>query len=492
MKAVGHGAPQGHLAVAKNLIGANWQAAVSGATLPMVEPSTGAIFAEIAASGARDIDLAVKAARQAFDAGAWGKLAAFERGRLLMRLGEAILGHADELAGLEARDCGKPMKQARADVTATARYFEFYGGAADKLHGDTIPYLAGMTVIGLREPLGVTAHIVPWNYPMQIFARSVGASLAAGNACVVKPAEDACLSLIRIAELALDVGFPPGALNLVTGTGEAAGAALVAHPAIDFISFTGSPEVGTLVQKAAADNHVGVTLELGGKSPQIVFADADLDAVLPFAINAIVQNAGQTCSACSRLLVERSIYDRFMERLAAAFSALRVGAHDADLDCGPLISARQKARVEGFLGEADVAKLPILARGTIVEGTADTGFFVAPTLIGNVPPGMRLAREEIFGPVLSAIPFGDEAEAITLANATEFGLVAALWTRDGGRQMRMARALRCGQVFVNGFGAGGGIELPFGGVKKSGHGREKGFEALYEFTAMKTIVLKHG
>lgn len=491
MNALDRGAPA-RLATYQNLIGDTWQSALSGKTLPMVEPSTGAVFAHIAASGKADIDLAVKAARQAFDEGAWGRLAAFERGRLLMKLAQAILDNGEELANLEARDCGKPMKQARADVTATARYFEFYGGAADKLHGETIPYLTGMTVIGLREPLGVTAHIVPWNYPMQIFGRSVGGSLAAGNACVVKPAEDACLSLVRIAQLALDVGFPPGALNLVTGTGEEAGAALTAHPEIDFISFTGSPEVGAMVQRAAADNHVGVTLELGGKSPQIVFADADLDAVLPFAVNAIVQNAGQTCSACSRLLVEKPIYDRFMDRLAGLFSALRVGTHEADLDCGPLISARQKGRVENFLGEADAAKLPVLARGNIVEGTPDTGFFVPPTLIGNVPQDMRLAREEIFGPVLSAIPFSEESEALRLANSTDYGLVAALWTRDGGRQLRMARALRCGQVFVNGFGAGGGIELPFGGVKKSGHGREKGFEALYEFTQLKTIVLKHG
>ena len=478
--------------VARNLIGETWREAVSGKTMPMIEPSSGSAFAEIAASDAADIDLAVKAARHAFDDGAWGKLAAFERGRLLMKLSQALLDHTDELAAIEAQDCGKPMKQARADVTATARYFEFYGGAADKLHGETIPYLSGMTVLGLREPLGVTAHIVPWNYPMQIFGRSVGAGLAAGNATVVKPAEDACLSLLRIGELALEVGFPAGALNIVTGTGEAAGGALTAHPMIDFISFTGSPEVGTLVQKAAAENHVGVTLELGGKSPQIVFADADLDAVLPFAVNAIVQNAGQTCSACSRLLVEKSIYPAFLERLAAAFSKLRVGTHEADLDCGPLISRKQKGRVERYLAEAEAAKLPILARGTLAEGSPEGGFFVPPTLIGDVPPDMRLAREEIFGPVLAAIPFEDEAEAIKLANSTDYGLVAALWTRDGARQMRMARALRCGQVFVNGFGAGGGIELPFGGVKKSGHGREKGFEALYDFTALKTIVLKHG
>ncbi|MGL5447991.1 MAG: aldehyde dehydrogenase family protein, partial [Rhabdaerophilum sp.] len=397
-----------------------------------------------------------------------------------------------ELASLESRDCGKPLKQARADVVATARYFEFYGGAADKLHGDTIPYVSGTTVLALREPLGVTAHIIPWNYPLQIFGRSVGASLAAGNACVVKPAEEACLSLLRLGALALEVGFPPGALNIVTGTGEAAGAALTAHPQIDFVSFTGSPEVGTLVQQAAARNHVGVTLELGGKSPQIIFADADLDLALPNAINAIIQNAGQTCSACSRLLVEKPIYDHVMARLASAFSMLRVGAADTDPDCGPLISARQKQRVEGFLSEAQSAHLPVLARAQLSPGTSPQGFFVPPTVIGHVPANAHLAREEVFGPVLAASPFGDEAEAVRLANGTDYGLVAALWTRDGARQLRIARAMRCGQVFVNGFGAAGGIELPFGGVKKSGHGREKGFEALYEFTTTKTIVLNHG
>ncbi|CAN1510626.1 PutA NAD-dependent aldehyde dehydrogenases [Rhabdaerophilaceae bacterium] len=475
-----------------NLIGDQWLPAQSGATVAMIDPATGLAFGSIAASDAHDIDLAVKAARKAFDEGSWGRTAAFERGRLLSKLAHAILAHADELAMLEARDCGKPMRQARADVAATARYFEFYGGGADKLHGDTIPYLTGTTVLTLREPLGVTAHIIPWNYPMQIFGRSVGASLAVGNACVVKPAEEACLSLLRIGALALEVGFPPGALNIVSGTGEAAGAALSAHPAIDFISFTGSPEVGTLVQQAAAKNQVGVTLELGGKSPQIVFADADLEAVLPFAVNAIIQNAGQTCAACSRLMIEAPIFDRLIARMAEAFGKLTMGDQTSDADCGPLISARQKARVEAYLLEAEETGLPVLARGTTKTGTHPGGYYVPPTLIGPVSPDVRLAREEVFGPVLAVIPFSTEAEAIALANGTDYGLVAALWTRDGARQLRMARALRCGQVFVNGFGAGGGIELPFGGVKKSGHGREKGFEALYEFTAVKTVILNHG
>ena len=476
---------------AHHFIEGSFRAPAAGAELPVIDPSDGKPFASIARGDAPDVDAAVRAARAAFD-GAWGRLAPVDKGRRLMALSRAILDHADELAWIEARDCGKPMKQARADAAACARYFEFYAGAPDKLHGDTIPYTPGYTVLTWREPLGVTGHIIPWNYPMQIFGRSIGGALAAGNACVVKPAEDACLSLLRIAELASESGLPDGTLNVVTGLGREAGIALAQHPGIDHLSFTGSPATGTLVAQEAAKRHCPVTLELGGKGPQIVFADADLDAAIPVIVNAIVQNAGQTCSAGSRLLVERPRYEELLERLAKAFGALKAGPALDDLDCGPLIRVSQLERVRGFLADASRDKLPVAGQGAISATAPASGYYVAPTLVRDVPPTSRLAREEVFGPVLAAMPFDDEAHAVKLANGTDFGLVAGVWTRDGGRQLRMAHAVRAGQVFINNYGAGGGVELPFGGFGHSGHGREKGFEALHGFTALKTVVLQHG
>ncbi len=476
---------------AQHFIGNRWHAPASRAVLPMVDPSDGAPFAAIARGNAADVDAAVRAAEGARD-GAWGRLAPAEKGRLLAALSRAILDHAEELALIEARDCGKPLKQARADVAACARYFEYYGGASDKLHGTTIPYPEGYTVLTWREPHGVTGHVIPWNYPLQIFGRSVGGALAAGNATVVKPAEDACLSLLRVAELAAGVGLPEGALNVVTGLGNEAGAALVEHPGVAHVSFTGSPATGAWVGAAAAKRHCPVTLELGGKSPQIVFADADVEAALPALVNAIVQNAGQTCSAGSRLLVEASRYDEVLARLGERFAALVAGPALADRDCGPLIRASQQARVREFLAAAECDGIATVAQGTVAADAPSGGYYVAPTLLRDVPHRHRIACEEVFGPVLAAMPFADEADAIRLANATDFGLVAGVWTRDGGRQLRMARAIGSGQVFVNNYGAGGGVELPFGGVKHSGHGREKGFEALYAFTAVKTVVLKHG
>ena len=344
----------------------------------------------------------------------------------------------------------------------------------------------------LREPYGVTAHILPWNYPAQMFGRSVVPALAMGNAAVLKPSEDACMTPLAFSEIAKQAGLPDGALNVVTGLGEEAGAALTAHRDIDFVTFTGSPEVGTLVQKAAADRTLKVVLELGGKSPQIVFDDADLERASTFILKAITQNAGQTCSAGSRLLVQRSIYDSFMKTVAERF-AQSVGRHAR---AGPRLRSADQRRAEGARRGLHPARPrdrhPVLAQGKVADGVHAGGYYVAPTLFGEVPRNHQLACEEVFGPVLAAIPFDTEDDAVELANATEFGLLAGVWTRDGGRQTRVAKQMKCGQVYINCYGAGGGVELPFGGVKKSGHGREKGFLALEEFCTVKTVIQYHG
>jgi len=471
---------------AEMLIGGDWCAAP--ARMALEDPSTGKRLAEVADGGAGEIDAAVAAARAV--PGPWAETPAAERGRVLARLGALLAGREEALARIEARDVGKPLSQARADARALARYMEFYAGAADKLTGETIPFAAGYTVYTLREPHGVTGHIIPWNYPMQIIGRSIGAALAAGNAAVLKPAEEACLTALAFARLAEEAGLPAGALNVVPGRGEVAGAALAAHPGVDHLSFTGSVGTGARVQAAAAGHVAPVTLELGGKSPQLVFADADLDAALPFLVRAGVQNAGQTCSAGSRILVQQEIAGALTERLAERFAALTAGPALADRDLGPLVSARQKEIVEGFLDRA--GETPVIAEGRVAPDAPAGGHYVPARLIGPVPPEREIACEEVFGPVTALIPFETEAEAVEIANAPGYGLVAGVWTQSGARQMRLARALRAGQVFLNDYGAGGGVELPFGGVGRSGHGREKGFEALYGFTTLKTVAARHG
>ncbi len=470
-------------------VGGRWQAPAKGGQLPLEDPSTGEQIGTIARGSAADIDAAVAAAQGAL-AGEWGRMTALERGRILTRIGQLVQERIDDLAVIEATDVGKPLTQARNDAIALARYMEFYGGAADKVMGETIPYLDGYTVYTLREPHGVTGHIVPWNYPMQIIGRSVGAALAMGNAAVLKPAEEACLTALAFAHLAEEAGLPAGALNVVPGLGEEAGAALSAHPGVNHISFTGSVGVGRLVQAAAAENVVPVTLELGGKSPQIVFDDADLDAALPFLVGACIQNAGQTCSASSRVLIQRGVYEELLARMSDSYNGMMSGPARADLNLGPLISARQKEIVTGYM---EAAKgLPIAGQGTIIDDAPAGGHYVPATLYRDVPPEHRLAQEEIFGPVQVAIPFETEEEAIAIANGTDFGLVASVWSENGARQMRLAKKLRAGQVFINNYGAGGGVELPFGGIGKSGHGREKGFEALYGFSTLKTVAARHG
>jgi aldehyde dehydrogenase (NAD+) len=475
--------------IGKCYIGGRWVSAQNGETLPLENPSDGSLIGEIARGRKADIDLAVEAARKSLRSD-WGQTPAFERGRVLSKIGRAVLERADDLASLEAADVGKPLKQARADAVALARYLEFYGGACDKIHGETIPYLNGYTVYTLREPHGVTGHIIPWNYPMQIIGRSVGAALAMGNAAVLKPAEEACLTALAFAAICHEAGLPEGALNVVPGLGEEAGSALSEHPGINHISFTGSVGIGMKIQAAASRNVVPVTLELGGKSPQLVFADADLDAALPYLVNAGIQNAGQTCSAASRILVQRAVYNDVVARMSERYHTLKVGPASADLDLGPLISARQKEIVEGFLSFAEEAN--VAGRGLIMPGAPSSGHYVSPVLVAGLDASHKLAQEEIFGPVQTVIPFETEEEAIEIANGTDYGLVAGLWSRDGARQMRLARAIRAGQVFINNYGAGGGVELPFGGTSKSGHGREKGFEALYGFSVLKTVAALHG
>ncbi|CAH2913531.1 MAG: Aldehyde dehydrogenase (EC [uncultured Paraburkholderia sp.] len=466
----------------------------TGARIEVVDPSTGEPFATIARGDATDVQRAVSAAQRAMGNtldGAWAKLSPVERSNLLFACAAAVSQYADELAQLEARDTGKALNTARTDAAVLARYLQYYAGCVDKLHGDTLPYPAGFTVLTVREPIGVTGHIIPWNYPMQIYGRSVGASLAAGNACVVKPAEDASLSILRLAEIAAEGGFPAGAINVVTGLGGEAGAALLsANRGIRHISFTGSTVTGALVGHAAAERHFPAVLELGGKSPQLLFDDADLDQALPVIVNAIVQNAGQTCSAGSRLLVQRTVYERVLDRLARQFALLRSGPPSMNLEMGPLVNAKQQARVRAMVERAQADGIRVAARGTIAAGASGAGYYQEAVLFRDVPPDSELAQEEVFGPVLAAMPFDDEDAAVALANGTQYGLVAGVWTRDGARALRLARKLQAGQVFINNYGAGG-VELPFGGVKASGHGREKGFEALLGFTALKTIAIKH-
>ena len=472
---------------AKNYINGKWVDGSLG-TLDMVNPSYDTKAGEIARSGKEDVDAAVKAARSAFE-GAWGKTSAEDRGRLLYQAAQILLDHVDELAELESKDTGKPMKQAKTDATLIARYFEFYAGAADKFHGDTIPFKDGYTVYTQRVPLGVTGHIIPWNYPLQMTGRTLAPALAAGNAVVFKPAEDACLAVVRAFELISELDFPAGALNLVTGLGQEAGAALANHPGIDHMAFTGSPEVGIEIMKNSANHIRPVLLELGGKSPQVIFNDADLDAALPVVVNAIIQNAGQTCSAGSRLVIHEDIHDDFVDKLIERFKKIKVGAADSNPDIGPIINKKQLKRVEDFVKRAEESGATILAQAEKPKGN---GYFFPPTLMGRVNNDSYIAQNEVFGPVLAVIPFKDEADAIRIANDVEYGLIAAVWTKDNGRAHRVTNAIHAGQVYVNGYGAGGGVELPFGGMKKSGFGREKGFEAMYDVTAVKTVVINHG
>lgn len=455
-------------------------------TLEVIDPATGEVLGHTSRGTGDYIDAAIAAARTA--APEWRRTSARERSGVLRRIAEKLRKQREELALLESRDTGKPLTQARADADVAARYFEYYANTLEAFFGRSLPVDGEIHAYTRHEPFGVTGHIIPWNYPLQIGCRTVAPAIAVGNCAVVKPAEDAPLSVIRLAQLALEAGLPAGVLNVVPGLGVEAGAALAGHPGIDHLSFTGSVAVGSVVASAAAANVVPTALELGGKSPNIVFGDADLDRAIPVIVKSVIQNAGQTCSAGSRLLVHESVRDQVIAGVTAAFRSLVMGPGPNDPDLGPLISATQLDRVRGMVARA----LPVVGQhgGPGDIPVPDRGYFFPPTLLADVDPAAEIAREEVFGPVVAATSFCSLDEAISLANSTDYGLIAAIWTRDLDTAYMMSDEVQAGQVYLNTYGAGGGVEYPFGGFKKSGYGREKGFEALDAFCQTKTVVVR--
>jgi aldehyde dehydrogenase (NAD+) len=462
----------------------------SRATFDAIDPSTGEPFATVAMGDQRDVDAAVSAARAAFEPG-WAGLPPVRRVRMLNRLSSLLRERSREFAELESRDVGKPLRQAEDDVAAAAGYFEFFAGVADKVFGSSIPLGKGFVDFTLREPLGISAQIVPWNYPLRLASRGVAPALACGNAVVAKPAAEAGLSIVRLAELAMEAGIPAGVFNVVTG-GRETGAALASHPDINHITFTGSVPTGIAIMKAAADHVVPVTLELGGKSPNIVFADADLDRAAASSATTLMQNAAQTCTAPTRLLLEAPAHDRFVELLAKRIRAIHLGPGLADPDMGPVVSERQMKRVLGYIqaGARDGARA-VTGGGRSSSKELANGYFIEPTLLDDVARGSLVEQDEIFGPVLTVTSFESVEEAIAIANGTPYGLVTGIWTRDLSKALTLTTAIKSGQVRVNAYSVEGSIGLPFGGYKRSGFGREQGMEALANYTQIKNVMINY-
>ncbi len=463
-----------------------WIPARSGETFDTIDPSTEEVLTSVSRGGVEDIDEAVAAAREAFE-GPWRRGAPDERGRLLYRVARLLEERLDEFAELETLDTGKPLSHAKGEVMGCARYFEYYAGLADKIHGETIPLGPDYLNYTVNEPLGVTAHIVPWNMPLSMICRSLAPALAAGNTAVIKPAEQTPLTALKFAEVFLDLGFPPGVYNVVTGFGHDAGRALSEHPGIDSITFTGSVETGRAVARAAADNVKPVVLELGGKSPHVIFADSDLELAANEVAKGIYSNTGQYCDAGSRLLVEEKIREPLLERMIERSQNIRLGPGLDNPDMGPLVSAEHFERVLGYIetGRQEGANMLI---GGWAEGF-ERGYFVSPTVFDGVESKMRIAQEEIFGPVLSVLPFSDEDEAVTIANDSDYGLAAGIFTKDIDRALRFAGEIKAGYVMVNEYHTGG-VGSPFGGYKQSGIGREKGIAAPMNYTQIKNVVVR--
>jgi aldehyde dehydrogenase (NAD+) len=462
--------------------------AANGERFATIDPATGQAMTEVPRGGADEVAAAVESADRAFRGRAWASLKPHERGRRVHRLGELLLEHLDELAALESLDTGKPLSQARSDVVVSARYFEFYAGLADKIEGTQTPLGPGRFAVGSREPYGVVAIIVPWNSPINQAARSLGPALAAGNTTVIKPAENTPLSAVRLAELALEADLPPGVVNVVTGFGPEAGEPLVEHELVRKVSFTGSVATGQRVAGIAASRIVPSSLELGGKSACVVFPDADLDAVVRSMVGTVTVNAGQVCSAATRVVTHRDVVEPLLDHARRAMERITAGPGLGDPMLGPLVSDVQRDRVLGYIEDGRrQGATAVVGGGPFDEPALADGYFVEPTILAQVTPDMRVAQEEIFGPVISTLTFDDEAEAVEIANGTEYGLAAGVYTRDFRRALRVAGALEAGQVFVNEYLAGG-VETAFGGYKKSGWGREKGVAAIDDYTQLKTTI----
>jgi aldehyde dehydrogenase (NAD+) len=467
----------------------DWVDAVEGKTFDTYNPATGEVIAKVAAGTAGDVDRAVKAARTALESGPWARLDAADRGRLLFKLADLIEKNAEELATLESLNAGKTIKDSRGDMQGVVNTLRYYAGWADKIEGRTVPVRGNFLSYTLRQPVGVVGQIIPWNFPLLMLAWKWGPALACGNTVVMKPAEQTPLTALRVADLAREAGFPPGVINIVNGMGETAGAALVVHPGVDKIAFTGHVDTAKIIQKAAADTLKRTTFELGGKSPNVVFADCDMEKAVAGAFHAIYFHGGQCCTAGSRLFVEKKIHQEFVERLAEKSKERRIGDPlDEATEQGPQVSQEQMDKILNYCNLGQKQGATLMTGG---QRLGNKGFFVEPTIFDNVKDDMAIARDEIFGPVVSVLPFTSFDEMIGRANNTSYGLAAAIWTRDLDKAHRYAREVKAGTVWVNCYHVVD-TTTPFGGFKMSGQGRENGESALEHYTELKTVTIKLG